>query len=131
MSLRVQTIDHVTIVSSDLSATRAFYVDLLGMEEIERPAFPFPGLWLQAGQKEIHVNIAGEEAGPAGSDMARGSSAQRGHHIAFVVDDSDRAAEFLAQRGVPIVDGPLSRPDGVRQLYVDDPDGYLVEIFSR
>jgi hypothetical protein len=29
------------------------------------------------------------------------------------------------------VAGPQSRPDGPRQLYIYDPDGYLVELFSK
>jgi len=40
--------DHFTIVTDQLEATRQFYVDLLGFEVGPRPPFPVDGLWLYA-----------------------------------------------------------------------------------
>ena len=48
-SLDVKSFDHVTLICADLEATRRFYVDFLGMTEVQRPAFKFPGLWFQLG----------------------------------------------------------------------------------
>ncbi|NLC01111.1 MAG: dioxygenase [Pseudomonas formosensis] len=45
MTLRM---DHFTIVTDQLEATRQFYVDLLGFEVGPRPPFPVDGLWLYA-----------------------------------------------------------------------------------
>ena len=64
--IQVQHIDHVTIVISDLEATRQFYVNVLGMEEVTRPGFSFPGLWLQAGPTQIHATLESPEAGQPG-----------------------------------------------------------------
>lgn len=130
MNIHVKTLNHVTIVSSDLDRTRAFYVGLLGMKEVPRPAFPFPGLWFQAGLTEIHVNITGAEAGPAGVIQPRGTRPSRGHHIAFEVDDADAAAAHCAAQGLELAAGPMTRPDGPRQMYIYDPDGYLIELYS-
>ena len=47
--LGARTVDHITLVASDLEASRRFYVDVLGMREVERPDFGFPGLWFQLG----------------------------------------------------------------------------------
>lgn len=129
-SLGVKTIDHVTLVVKDLERSRAFYVDLLGMTPTPRPAFPFPGLWFEVGRTWIHLNVEGPEAGPAGLPPFAGSSPARGFHIAFEVADCDAAAEQLRALGIEIVTGPRSRPDGARQLYIYDPDGYLIEICS-
>ena len=128
MTLGVKTIDHVTIVSADLERTRAFYVDLLGMMEVPRPDFGFPGLWFQAGSTLIHVNCEGPEAGKAGMEPFTGDSPSRGFHVAFEVDSVDVAAETLRSLGVEIVTGPRSRPDGARQAYIYDPDRYLIEL---
>ena len=38
--IRVQSLDHVTIVVKDLVATRRFYVEALGMDEVARCALP-------------------------------------------------------------------------------------------
>lgn len=46
----------------------------------------------------------------------------RGHHIAFAVDDFDRALAIARATGTPIASGPQSRPNGPRQLYLYDPD---------
>ena len=46
--IEVGGIDHVTIVVEDLERSRHFYCDVLGMRAIERPEFPFPGLWFLA-----------------------------------------------------------------------------------
>jgi catechol 2,3-dioxygenase-like lactoylglutathione lyase family enzyme len=130
-SLNVKTIDHVTLVVKDLERSRRFYRDLLGMAETTRPNFGFPGLWFQAGDTQIHMNVEGPDAGPAGMAAFQGTSPSRGFHFAFEVESCDGAAQQLRQMGVEIVAGPRNRPDGPRQLYIYDPDHYLVEIYSR
>jgi catechol 2,3-dioxygenase-like lactoylglutathione lyase family enzyme len=129
--LSVKTIDHVTLVVKDLEQSERFYVDLLGMEIIERPAFSFPGLWFQAGATQVHLIAESPEAGPAGLPEFQGTQPSRGFHLAFEVDDCDEAAATLRKQGIDIVSGPRSRPDGPRQLYIYDPDGHLVELYSR
>ena len=129
--LSVKVIDHITLVVQDLSRSEQFYRDVLGMEPIDRPAFGFPGLWFQAGNTQIHMNVAGEEAGAAGLPKCDGSSTSRGFHFAFEVDDCDEAAKVLTEHNIPIAVGPKTRPDGPRQLYIYDPDNHLVELFSQ
>ena len=45
--IQVQSLDHVTLVVKDLEQSRRFYVDGLGMREVPRPNFSFPGSWFQ------------------------------------------------------------------------------------
>lgn len=128
MSIQVKSLDHVTIVVKDLAATRRFYVELLGMTEAERPTFSFPGQWFQAGATSIHTNLESGETGPAGHGAW---TKPRGHHFAFVVDDCRRVGEELIRAGVTFASPPKQRPDGWWQLFMQDPDGYLVELCSR
>jgi len=130
-ALSVKSIDHLTLVVKDLERCRHFYEDLLEMKSTERPAFSFPGLWFQAGATQIHVTLESDEAGPAGPTDFQGSLPARGFHFAFEVGSCDEAAKKLSELGIEIVAGPQSRPDGPRQLYIYDPDGYLVELFSK
>lgn len=130
MSLNVKTIDHITLVVKNLQQSGDFYRDVLGMQEIERPNFGFPGRWFQSGKTQIHMNVEGEEAGRAGLPSLGASLPSRGFHYAFEVDNCDAAADQLQQLGIEIVTGPRSRPDGARQLYIYDPDGHLVEVYS-
>ncbi len=131
MSLNVRQIDHVTFVVADLARSRAFYVDLLGMQEVPRPNFPFPGLWFQAGSTQIHLILENHDCGPATVFIPDHCSISRTRHIAFEVADAAEAVTLLNQRGIEIVAGPKSRPDGPTQLYMFDPDRNLVELFSR
>ncbi len=127
--IQVKCIDHVTLVVKDLDDSRRFYVDGLGMREVERPGFSFSGLWFQAGDTQIHLILQHPESGPAGNSVAATSS--RTHHFAFEVDDSAAAADRCRELGIPIVSGPKSRPDGFTQTFVTDPDGYVVELCSQ
>lgn len=130
--IRVRHIDHVTLVVTDLERSRRFYADVLGMEEVPRPGFRFPGLWFQAGPTQIHLIGEHAESGSAGvSRAADGISISRTHHFAFEVADANAAAAALQQLGIPLAAGPKQRPDGPTQVYVQDPDGHLVELFSR
>ena len=130
MSIKVKAIDHVTIIASDLEATRKFYVDGLGMEEVARPDFDFPGSWFQAGATQIHVTLESPEAGKAGWGDRGVKIASRGHHFAFEVDDAMAATETAKSLGFQIAREPKHRPDGAIQVYFYDPDGHVVELFS-
>ena len=130
-SIRAQGIDHVLIVSSDLEKTRGFYCELLGLEQVPRPDFTFSGLWLQAGNTQVHVTLASDDAGTPGPGEFTGNYPAQGHHIAFEVEDAQQAAAHLESLAIPIVAGPYLRPDGPLQFYIRDPDGYLIELFSR
>ncbi len=130
-SLRVKKIDHITIVVKDLERSTRFFAEVLGMETIERPNFGFPGRWFQAGDTQIHMNVESEEAGQAGLPLLGAKHQSRGFHFAFEVEDCDVAAYRLTELGIAIATGPRSLPDGACQLYVYDPDGHLVEIYSR
>lgn len=122
--------DHITLVVNDLAIAEAFYRDILGAVAIPRPAFDFPGLWFDINGYQIHMNVAGRDAGPAGFPGLGGALVTRGLHLAFRVESCDAAAERLVAAGVPIASGPKSRPDGWRQVYIRDPDGHLIELCS-
>ena len=129
--LAVKMIDHITIVVKDLDDASRFYRDVLGMKQVARPPFSFPGAWFAAGGTYIHMNVAGEEAGEPGIRVVGAKNAPRAFHFAFEVDDCDAAAETLQASGLSVEVAPRDRPDGARQMYIRDPDGHLVELFSR
>ncbi|MGD9854458.1 MAG: VOC family protein [Planctomycetaceae bacterium] len=126
----VKHIDHVTLVVKDLERSRRFYVDLLGMDEVARPAFGFPGSWFEAGRTQIHLIAEHEDSGPAKVFVPEKCKLSRTRHFAFEVDDAETVVNTLHELGIPIAAGPQRRPDGPTQLYINDPDGNLVELFS-
>jgi catechol 2,3-dioxygenase-like lactoylglutathione lyase family enzyme len=130
MPLQAKSFDHITLVVSDLDATRQFYINTLGLQEIPRPAFGFAGAWFTIGSVQIHATVNSPLAGKAGWGDRHVKRISRGHHFAFEISDVDEALTELAKCNIPIADGPQQRPDGVKQVYICDPDGHLVELFS-
>ena len=57
--MAVLGMEHFTVLAEDLDATRAFYRDILGLEEGYRPPLGFPGAWLYVGGRAILYVIAG------------------------------------------------------------------------
>jgi catechol 2,3-dioxygenase-like lactoylglutathione lyase family enzyme len=129
--ISISSFDHVTIICQDLAATRRFYVDFLGMAEVPRPAFKFPGMWFQLGNVQIHATQQSAEAGIAGWADRGGTVVSRGHHFAFAVEDAASALKIAEAHGVRIASALQQRPDGYKQAYLYDPDGHLVEIVSE
>ena len=126
--IQVQRIDHITLVVKSVDVTRQFYVGLLGMEEVARPAFDFNGAWFRAGATLIHLIEEHDRSGPAGFPDEVLLKSSRNHHFAFEVDDAGAAAEILKARGIELVDDAKIRPDGAVQVFLTDPDGHVVEL---
>lgn len=130
--IQVKAIDHVTIVVRDLDRSRAFYRDLLGMTQVHRPDFGFPGYWFQAGTTQVHlIELMDGTTAPGGGLDPNQVGVGLTHHFAFEVEDARRAHQILESSGVRIQGGPSRRPDGCTQVWFYDPDGHCVEVFDR
>ena len=116
----------------DLQRAIDFYRDVLGLAEIPRPDFPFPGAWFALGDRELHL-IGGEEARSQGGN----GTDSRQLHFAIRVASFEQALARLRGLGfseevaendpmhVRVVPRPLT---GYPQAYVCDPDRHLIEI---
>jgi catechol 2,3-dioxygenase-like lactoylglutathione lyase family enzyme len=126
-------IQHFALVVSDLDRSRRFYGEQLGMEERQRPPnFTFGGAWYRAGGQEIHLILAGDTTSePGWKDPGASARAGLAMHLAVEVDNLDAERARLESVGLGLFAGPLERGDGIVQLYVEDPDGHLVELFER
>ena len=129
-ALNIRLIDHITLVVSNIQASREFYVGVLGLKEVPRPDFSFAGAWFASGNTQIHITLSDENSGLPGWADRQVGRVSRGHHFAFQVDDVRHAVKILAANAVEILDGPKKRPDGPEQIYFHDPDRHLVELFS-
>jgi lactoylglutathione lyase len=129
-SINVTSFDHITLICADLEATRRFYVEILGMTEVQRPAFKFPGLWFELAGIQIHATQQSPESGPAGWAKT-GTVTARGHHIAFAVEGMSQALAIVEAHQIRIASPLQQRPDGFKQLYLYDPDGHVVELVSE
>jgi len=116
----------VSVCVSDLDRARAFYGGPLGLKEIARPAFKFPGVWYALdGDIALHIMVTEWPAprpAPERFDLVH-------PHFALWTDDADQTFERLHAAGLSVHDF-ISTPTGLRQLFVDDPDGNRVEFIG-
>jgi len=111
--------NHVALQVKDFEASRKFYGEILGLQPIPVPDnLKAIRAWFKIGtDQQIHL-LAGRTE-PVVND-------RNGSHFAVFVESIDKAEAFLKARNLPY--HAQTRFDGVRQIYVPDPDGYLVEL---
>ncbi len=119
-------LDHISLYVRDLEVSARFYVDVLGLSEIENLTGQPHIRWFQIDMgRSVHLI-----AGATGPVPDRPMSA----HFALASSDFDAVLDDLTRKGVAF--GDLTDPngrvgvraDGVRQVYLQDPDGYWIEI---
>ena len=119
-------IHHVLVLTDDLEGSRAFYVDVLGFAETERPPLPFSGVWVGlSGEACVHLADRGEylaHVATLGMQPAGGSV----DHVAVRREGYDALVARLAEAGVEAV--PNEVPGLFRQLFVLDPNGVRLEL---
>ena len=115
-------LQHVNIMTDKLDQTVAFYEDILGFENGERPNFAFPGAWLYCGEEAVIHLIGVDEQEATGSGCI--------DHVAFAAEGFDRYAAFLDEKGYEHETRVV--PGGrLRQIFVRDPNEVLIELNFR
>jgi len=118
------TFDHIAIYVTDMDRSAAFYEQLLGLERIDEPFHDGLHIWLRIGPG-LSLHIVGGAANTTPHDIT--------HHMAFRTGSLDDVMGRLDNAGVAfrnfLGNGRINiRPDGIRQIYLQDPDGYWIEI---
>ena len=124
--VQVLELDHIALKVQDVAAALAFYVDLLGLECLRLDEF------LSGAVPFVSARVTGDTIidffphdGPV--------EGQNQDHLCFVIAETDMHAlsKRLRDRNVPIVQDVIDRW-GARgmgvSLYVNDPDGNMVEL---
>jgi len=125
------TLHHVSLPVTDLERARRFYSDVLGLREIPRPPFDFPGAWYRAGDRDLHLIVSERSTFRAGKGID-----SHDIHFAIRVASYRRAIEHLRSRGYrPDADDDLQKMKenpagkaGFPQIYILDPDRNVIEI---
>ena len=111
----------LTLQVRDLEVLEGFYTDVFGLRVLKRED---DRVWLAAGRNaRLGLWLPGEkEFGDEGGEHV---------HYAFSVEPGslDGLAARLRERGVPLR-GPEEHPGGDRSLYVEDPEGNVVEAWD-
>jgi len=115
--------NHIALYVADLEKSAAFYRDVIGAEVIADPFHDGKHLWFKIGEHDQLHLISGKALPKIDDDM----------HFAFSVPSLDDFVTEL-RLGITYDDGTGSvnkvrlRPDGVKQIYFQDPDGYWIEV---
>ncbi len=117
--------NHSAIFVKDLGKSAAFYKDVIGLDPIPDPFKDDKHAWFSIGPDvELHI-IAGAK---------RIKKHHQDNHICFSVPSIDSFIPRLIKSNITYINARgkknvvTIRPDGVKQIYLKDPDGYWIEI---
>lgn len=121
MEIKVRKIEHVQLAMppGGEDRARAFYVGVLGLTEIPKPAelAKRGGAWFEGGEAKIHLGVE--------ADFRPAKKA----HPALVVEGLAEIAERCVRLGCQTKpDVPF---DGYRRIHVEDPFGNRIELMER
>lgn len=118
-------LDHSTVLVTDLEISGAFYENVLGLAAVDTPWGPAAPIrfYSLGGARQLHMGVSDSAIAP-----------DKNVHLAFAVSNFDTYLAFLRKQRVEYTNfagtrkEPQVRPDGVRQVYLQDPDGNWIEI---
>jgi lactoylglutathione lyase len=117
--------NHTTIYVVDMNKSAEFYEKVLMLERISEPFHDNKHIWEKIGEhSELHIVQGAKEV----------SSHDINIHLAFSVPSVEEFAKHLDAMNVKYGNWnqtskePQVRPDGIKQIYFQDPDGYWIEV---
>jgi lactoylglutathione lyase len=118
-------LNHTAIYVIDLQRSGIFYEQILGLDSIPEPFHDGKHIWLKTGEHTmLHI--------------IQGATEKRDYykntHTCFSVPSINKFIEILKKTHIPWEDRDggknliTTRVDGVHQIWLQDPDGYWVEL---
>lgn len=117
--------NHVALYVKDLNKSEVFYRDVMQLKEIPEPFHDGKHVWFRTGEhNQLHI--------------IQGAAAVTDHdinsHFAYAVPNIPSFARHLDQMKIKYGNwkgdsqSPQIRPDGIKQIYLQDPDNYWIEV---
>lgn len=116
--------DHTTVFVVDLDRSTKFYHDIMQLQQIQEPFKDGRHNWFRIGpHSQLHVVGGAKVVVPHDINI----------HLAFRVASMSDFIEHLDELGVKYQNWQgerklQMRPDGIGQIYLQDPDGYWIEV---
>ena len=115
MGLPVTHIDHCSVIVTDVTASRHFYGELLGLREIPAPrTFDFVALWYDLGGTYLHLLVKPEQ------------DTISPRHFCLHVSDIAAARAHITAKGIRIDE--TVKISGADRFFIRDPDGNRIEV---
>ncbi len=123
-------IDHIELLTLNPEKIVEFYTSLLGFSERERvsipetPSGPLELVYLQLGDTTLEIMSYENQSAipPRDSELRLGWQC-----LALEVENMDAAIQFLGEKAVRVVWGPMKKA-GYARAEIRDPDGNPVEL---
>lgn len=130
--VRPTGLHHVSLPVTDLERSTHFYREVIGLEPLARPDFPFDGAWFAVGaDQQLHLIVHDRPT------LRCGGVDGKDHHFALRVPSFERMREHLLAHGfredADAEDPMLMRANpspvaGFPQIFLLDPDRHVIEI---
>ena len=124
-SQTIPKLNHIAIFVHDLQKSTGFYKNVIVLQLIEEPFKDGKHTWFSlGGPVQFHVISGAKE------DMEHFKT----QHICFSVASINNFILHLNKNNIEFTNlkgdskSPTTRIDGVKQIYLQDPDGYWIEI---
>ena len=117
--------NHTTIYVVDMNKSADFYEKVMQFERIAEPFHDNRHIWMKIGDhNQLHIVQGAKEIIPHDINI----------HLAFSVPSVEDFAKHLDALNVKYGNWTQTskesqlRPDGIKQIYFQDPDGYWIEV---
>jgi len=119
--------NHVALSVADVDKSANFYENVLGLNEITNRTEKEGIRWFSLGE-DIELHLI--------STVHSKLKLNKAMHFAITTKKFSEFVKSLDNRNIPYSDWPGSkntvttRADGIKQIYVQDPDGHWIEVNS-
>ena len=123
---RQTALNHIAISVTNLAESEAFYRDVIGLKQIEEPFKEGRHAWFDLGAAMAQLHVI--------KDADERKERDRSNHLCFSTNDLEAFIKILDTQGIAYYDsdgdqGEINiRPDGIKQIFFKDPDGYWLEV---
>jgi lactoylglutathione lyase len=117
--------DHIALYVKDLKKSADFYKNVMELQEISEPFHDGKHVWLKTGEhSQLHLIQGAAEV----------TEHDINSHFAYTVNNLADFTKHLDKLHVKYGNWnhsskePQLRPDGVKQVYLQDPDNFWIEV---
>ncbi len=119
-------LDHIALLVRDLDESAAFYTAIPGIREVPNPMGGKDFRWFEFGENQRCLMKSGAISRTHVEKNTHFAFSARDEFDAVLATLKDRGFAWSDMKGTP---GAINvRPDGMRAVFLQDPNGYWIEI---